>query len=113
MANTRPLKKRLLLGLLGLACLTPLGVVLPRLFGAEGAWGEWTAEYLHRSLGFVPEGLQRLMGIWKAPVAEYGLAGSGGMVSDALRYVVSGIIGLVIVAGFSFIIIRILKKDGG
>ncbi len=101
--------KRLWMGLLCLALLTPIGVALPRMFGAGGAWGEWGPESLERALGFVPEGLKEMTGAWKAPLADYGLSG-GGMVADAVCYALSAFAGLAGVALFAAIIVRILKK---
>ena len=49
------LEKRLWLWLFVMALLSPLGIILPGKFDAEGAWGEWGADTLEKLLGYVPE----------------------------------------------------------
>lgn len=51
-------QKKLWIGLIILALLTPLGIILPEKFKAGGAWGEWGPEALEKLIGYVPAGLR-------------------------------------------------------
>lgn len=79
-----------------LAFLSPLGVILPWLFGAKSAWGEWGAAELGRLTGFVPAGLGRLGELWRAPLPDYAIAGlaKGGVVMAALAQLMSAALGI-------------------
>jgi cobalt/nickel transport system permease protein len=82
-----------------LALLSPLGIVLPWLFGAKSAWGEWTPRELERLIGFVPAGVERLGEVWRAPFPEYAFAGlaQGGLLLSSLAYLVSAALGIAAV----------------
>ena len=100
--------KKLWIALLFLIILTPLGILLPRLFGAGGAWGEWGAEEIRKLMGYVPEGLRKLDRLWKAPITDYEIRGW----SPTVGYLVSGIIGVVIVLLLTFLMGKLLSRDG-
>ena len=61
-------QKKLWIGVIVLALLTPLGTLLPEKFKAAEAWGEWGTDKLEKLLGYVPEGLRKLANFWKAPI---------------------------------------------
>jgi cobalt/nickel transport system permease protein len=86
--------KRLRLLWIGLAVLivaTPLGLLAP-----GTAWGEWGADELSTlGLTFVPQGLERLQGLWGAPLADYDLPALG---NANLGYVLSAALGIALVA---------------
>ncbi len=90
--------RRLWWGVGLLALLTPLGLVLPWLCGAGGGWGEWRPAELAARIGFVPEGMGRLAALWRAPFADYGLAGAekGGFVTECLFYVFCALLGIAV-----------------
>jgi cobalt/nickel transport system permease protein len=92
-----PVTKRLWHGIGLLACLSPLGVVLPAAFKAEGAWGEWNAETLGKMLGFIPAGMERLATIWPAPLTGYTLPVGGvqDLAFSSLMYMLSATIGIM------------------
>jgi cobalt/nickel transport system permease protein len=70
---------------------TPLGLLAP-----GTAWGEWGSnEFAALGLSFVPQGLKQLEGLWGAPLAGYNLPALG---NPNLGYVLSAIVGLVVVA---------------
>ncbi len=94
--------RRLWIALLILAALTPLGLWVPRFFGAGGAWGEWSWRELEKVIGYAPEGLKRTNGLWKAPAAGYG--------KGYLGYLASAMAGVLIVAAVSFAIGRLISK---
>jgi hypothetical protein len=106
--------KKLWIGVGVLALLSPLGIIIPKWFGAGGAWGEWGLTKIEKVAGFVPEGLKRIAGIWKAPLPDYGLpAGSKGLAVESIGYVLSAVIGIALVAGIMYIITKLLsRKDG-
>ncbi len=78
-------------GLVALIILSPLGLLAP-----GTAWGEWGAEGLkQRGLQSIPAGLERLSGLWGAPLAGYDLPALG---NASLGYVLSAVLGIVVVA---------------
>jgi cobalt/nickel transport protein len=106
-------QRKLWIGLLIMALLTPLGIILPEKFKAGDAWGEWGTETLERLLGYVPEGLKKLTDIWKAPVTGYTF--SGEVSSTTVRiisYVASGLLGVVIIGLVIYLISKFLAKNG-
>ena len=106
-------QKRLCIGLLIMALLTPLGILLPERFKAEGAWGEWGAEKLEKLLGHVPEGLKKLTDFWKAPIPDYNFGGEGAsMTLRAVSYIASGLFGIGICAFVVYVISRYMAKHG-
>jgi cobalt/nickel transport system permease protein len=78
-------------GLAILVVASPLGLLAP-----GTAWGEWGAEEL-ANLGFqsIPAGLERLSGIWGAPIAGYDLPALG---NANLGYILSAVLGIIVTA---------------
>ncbi len=100
-----------------LIVLSPLGVILPHLFHAGGAWGEWSGDEVRKITGFVPEGMRRVGEAWKAPLSAYGVPGLGGALGEeSLGYVLSAIVGVVFTAAIMYGLTRLLinkdDKDG-
>ncbi len=80
--------RRYWLLLLAMALLTPLGLL------AEGtAWGEWGAEDLVETLGFVPRGIDQASAWWQALLPDYTVKGLG----EKTGYVVSALVGSALV----------------
>lgn len=105
-------EKKLWLGLIVMAFLSPLGIILPEKFGAEDAWGEWGLNTLERLLGYIPEGLKRTADIWVAPIPDYTFGGEGALVTTKIfSYIVSGIIGIILASIIMKIISKLLFKD--
>jgi hypothetical protein len=107
--------KKLWIGIGILALLSPLGLILPALFGAGGAWGEWGINTIQKIVGFVPEGMKRLVDHGKAPLPGYAVPGQGkGLVSESFGYMLSAIIGIALVAAIMFLLVKMLvrKKNG-
>ena len=52
--------KKLWIGIGILVLLSPLGVIVPALFKAEGGWGEWGLDQIGKIAGFVPWGQSKL-----------------------------------------------------
>jgi hypothetical protein len=106
----RGFRRKLALGLLVLALLTPLGIVLPRAFHAEGTWGEWGPEHLGRVLGYVPERLGRGAHIWHAPAAGYSFSKDGASLgSQLLFYIIAGLAGIILIALAVVLLARIVR----
>jgi len=106
-------QKKLWIGLLIMALLTPLGILLPEKFSAEDAWGEWGIDKLEKLLGFVPEGLKKLTDIWKAPISDYNFGGEGASKAvQVLSYIASGFLGIGVCILIVFIISRSISKHG-
>ena len=85
---------------LGFLCvLSPLGLLLPALFKAGGAWGEWDAAETAKQVGYVPHGLKRLSEVWNAPLPDYALKGGTekGLAHLSLAYLLSAVAGVILV----------------
>jgi cobalt/nickel transport system permease protein len=80
-----------------LAFATPLG-----LLAAGTAWGEWGADEIKDMLGYIPKGLQSMGDFWKAPIPDYSIPGVG----DVPGYILSALIGLVIVGALVWLLAR-------
>jgi hypothetical protein len=104
---------RLWIGVGGLILLSPLGLWLPELFRAGDAWGEWAPETLKQLVGYIPAGLERWVGLWKAPLQDYAFAGWGakGLPSLSLAYLVSAVLGVGLTVVASWCLARYLAKD--
>jgi len=106
-------QKKLWIGLLVIALLTPLGILLPEKFNAEDAWGEWGIDRLEKLLGYVPEGLKKLTDLWKAPVPDYNFGGEGASKTvQVFSYIASGFLGIGACALVVFIISRLIVRHG-
>jgi hypothetical protein len=111
-AIVRKLRKKIWIALLVLAFLTPAGLLLPMFFNAGKAWGEWSAETVKDFIGYVPEGLARYTGAWKAPMADYTLNGRDPSVAhQSGYYIVSGIIGAILTLLITLLITKIIVKN--
>jgi len=106
-------QKKLWIGLVVLALLSPVGVILPSLFKAGGAWGEWGPEELEKLIGYVPKGLKHLSGLWKAPVPEYNMGGEGAsMPVQIISYIASGLIGIAAIGLVFYLISKFILRPG-
>ena len=107
---TRP-QRRLWIGLLVMALLTPLGIILPRLFDAGAAWGEWSVNKLEQLLGYTPQGLKKLSDLWKAPLPNYNFGGNDtSMTLQMISYIASGVLGVLAVGLVVFLIAKLTTK---
>jgi cobalt/nickel transport protein len=106
--------KKLWIGIGILAILSPLGVIVPKWFGAGGAWGEWGLNKIEKTAGFLPEGMKRLAETWKAPLSDYAVPGqSKGMAGESVGYIASGVIGVIIAAAVMYLLTKILVRRNG
>jgi len=103
--------KKLWIGIGVLILLSPLGIILPSLFNAEGAWGEWGLDKIETIVGFVPAGMKQLAGTWKAPLPEYALPNQRkGLMQESLGYVMTAIIGVAVTVGIMYFLTKLLMK---
>jgi cobalt/nickel transport system permease protein len=92
--------------LAALMLATPIG-----LLASGSAWGEWDAEGIRKSVGFVPAGMARLGGIWSAAMPDYAPT----FIKDPnVGYIVAAIVGGAIIAGVTWGVGWLLSrgKDG-
>lgn len=92
--------------------LSPLGLLLPKLLKTYGAWGEWGADEIKGITGYVPEGIKRLSKLWSAPFADYTFPGLKGGIKSYMGYVISGVIGAIIVGFLTYAFARVFKRKG-
>jgi len=102
---------KLVTGLIIIAILVPLGIVVPRLFNAGGAWGEWETQELEKLVGYLPAGLAKTAHLWRAPVPGYGLGPEAtSTLAQSARYILSSLIGAGIAICVMYALSRILMK---
>jgi len=105
-------QKKLWAGLLIMALISPLGILLPELFNAGDAWGEWGTDTLEKLLGFVPEGLKKYADIWKAPVADYNFGGEDASTTvQVISYVASGMLGILVTVLVIYLISKAVIRN--
>jgi cobalt/nickel transport protein len=103
--------KKLWIGIGILAILSPLGLIMPTLFGAGSAWGEWGLEEIKKLMGFIPEGMQKFAELWKSPMHDYTVPGQKpGLVHESLGYILTAVIGIAVTAGLAYVIARFLER---
>ncbi len=85
-----------------LAIFAPIGLVIPEYFKAGSAWGEWGPDEIRELIGYVPKGLEKLSDIWAAAIPDYG--------TSTISYIISAVLGIIIVAGLTFLAGKLLGK---
>ena len=97
-----------------LALLSPLGMILPDHFKAGDAWGEWDAQKIKGMIGYVPQGLQKMGELWKAPLPDYAFKGweEKGLTHLSLAYIVSAVVGMGLVVALAWLLGKALAKKG-
>ncbi len=104
-------QKKLLVILAILAVLSPIGIILPEQFKAGDAWGEWSTDTIRELVGFIPEKMKETADLWKAPIADYNLGDEkSSFAVQALSYILSGAIGIVLCVLILFGISKLLEK---
>ena len=97
--------RNLLIGLLILVVLTPLG-----LLAAGETFGEWGTEELKEKIGYVPQGIEGMSGIWSAPLSDYGFPGNDTPIGTVSGYVFSAIVGVIVCGGILYFAGRYIAK---
>ena len=95
------MKKRLYTIVAILFVLVPLGLLSP-----YAAWGEWENDHYKELLGFIPKGIAEADGV-NAPIPDYALSG----ISDAGSYYLSALLGVLLLFGIYYILLKVLKNE--
>lgn len=82
-----------------LIVLTPIGLI-----ASGDAWGEWGNEHFASSLGYVPQGLAKISGWWKALLPDYTVNGTG----NVLGYIISAAVGVLLILLIAIISSKIM-----
>ncbi len=107
------LQKKILVILLFLCLMTPVGILLPMVFNAGTAWGEWSAGTLKDLIGYVPRGLAKYSDVWKAPLTDYTVKGGDpSVIHQSGYYIVCGIIGATVTYVLMLLISRFIIRNG-
>ncbi|MFH0877261.1 MAG: PDGLE domain-containing protein, partial [Candidatus Omnitrophota bacterium] len=79
---------------------------------AGDAWGEWGTKRIQELIGYVPQGLQKLSGLWSAPIPDYAFKGweEKGLGYLSLAYIVSAVIGIIVTVATVWLIARLLVR---
>jgi cobalt/nickel transport system permease protein len=93
-------------GLAALVVVSPLGLLTP-----GTAWGEWGTEELTK-MGWqaLPAGMEKLSGLWGAPLAGYNLPALG---NASLGYVLSAALGLLVTGTIVWLFTMLLTRRSG
>jgi len=90
--------------LLVFALLSPLG-----LLASGTAWGEWDADGLKETLGYVPQGMEQLESFWQAIFPDYSMQFLGdGTIGQYTGYILSALIGSAIIYAVMLLIAKVL-----
>ena len=106
---------KLWIGMGILILLSPLGLFLPEHFKAGDAWGEWGTEAIKELVGYIPPGLERLSRLWSAPIPDYAFKGweEKGLSQLSFAYIISAVVGIVIIVLIVLLIGRVLARKSG
>jgi cobalt/nickel transport system permease protein len=89
-------------GLAVAALATPIG-----LLASGTAWGEWGVDELKTmGLGSIPQGLQKLVGWWPAPMPDYGLP----RMAAVIGYILSAFVGVILIVTLTWLLGRWLSR---
>jgi len=104
--------KKFLKWLLILSLITPVGIILPEFFKAKGAWGEWDKDTIRELVGYIPKGMEKLDGLWKAPFADYAIKGfDNGIIKLSFSYIFSAIVGIFVCILLTFFVLKLIKRN--
>jgi len=100
------------IGIIVLIVLSPLGLLFPEHFKAGSAWGEWGANEIKELVGYIPQGLKKLSGLWNAPIPDYAFKGweEKGLGQLSFAYIASAIIGVLVIIGAVLLLGKFLNK---
>lgn len=110
----RPVReyRGLWIALLILALLTPAGLYFPELLKSGTTWGEWGIEEIRNMIGYVPAGMEREAGRWKAPMPDYAPPGQGNasMPRSGTYYVLSAFAGIAACGGAGYLLVWTIRR---
>jgi hypothetical protein len=104
---------KLWLGIIILVLLSPLGLLLPERLKAQAAWGEWGIDEVNNLVGYVPRGLKKLASLWNSPLPDYAFKGweERGLSSLSFAYIISAIVGIIVVVAVIYLLAKFLIKN--
>ncbi|MBI5237745.1 MAG: cobalt transporter CbiM [Deltaproteobacteria bacterium] len=88
-----------------LIILTPIGLLT-----TGSPWGEWGKEEFVSLIGFVPQGMDRLQGLWKGLLPGYSLPGLGNEAWGVFVYIVSAASGSALIVGIIYFWARLWRR---
>jgi cobalt/nickel transport system permease protein len=97
-----------------LAVLTPVGLIAPGF-----AFGEGSADDLQKEVGYVPQGLQDLSGIFSAPFSGYNLPlpffsdAAAPLWRTAIGYEIAGLLGMLLLGAVVWGVATLVLRRGG
>jgi len=104
--------KKFLKWLLILSLITQVGIILPEFFKAKDAWGEWDKDTIKELIGYIPKGMEKLDGLWKAPFADYAIKSfDNGIVKLSFSYIFSAVVGVCICIFLTFFVLKLIKRN--
>ncbi len=92
--------------LAALAILAPLGLLAP-----GTPFGEWSSRELGIRVGFEPEGLKTLEGLWSAPIPGYALPSLTEPVAVGFVYIASAVTGIAVLGAILYAWYRVRLKE--
>jgi hypothetical protein len=106
----KPYKKYLIfLGILTL--ISPIGLIVPELFKAGDAWGEWSVKTVKELVGYEPVGMKKTAGVYSSPIPDYNLGKEDDPIAKrSLGYIISGVIGAGAIVLLSWGIYKIVPR---
>jgi cobalt/nickel transport protein len=91
--------------------LLPLGLIIPHLFKAGDAWGEWSVESVKKQTGIEPAGMKKDASIYKAPLPDYNIGNNGDpLTKHSVSYIISGLIGTAIILILTFGAVKLMSR---
>lgn len=107
------LKRKFWIILLLIGLLTPTGILLPRLFEAGEAWGEWDTAKVKKQIGYEPQGMKKNADIYKAPLPDYKIeTGNSSVLSESVNYLLSAFAGIGIIFIITWLAIKYYQHHG-
>jgi hypothetical protein len=94
------MKKKLYMLVALLFVFVPLGLLTN-----SPAWGEWENEHYQKLLGYIPSGIANAKSL-DAPIPDYAIGGT----SQTLSYYLSALLGIVLLFGIYYFLLKVLKK---
>lgn len=100
--------KKIVAFLVFLVVLLPAGILVPHLFHAGDAWGEWSLKTVKEQTGTEPSGMKKMADAYQAPLPDYTLGKEDqSLWASSAGYVVSGLVGIGIIIVLTFISIKL------
>lgn len=104
---------KLWIGLAALMIISPIGLILPERFRAGAAWGEWGIDEMKKLVGYIPRGLERLAGVWNAPIPDYAFKGweEKGLAGLSAAYIFSAAAGIIVTVLIVILVGKLLVRN--